>query len=140
MSGVVRSASITLTAAEREVLRALILDHLTGIDGIYIAITRGEWGVATRLGREYADDLMLMEALDWERQNGGDLVDLSLPTEQAVRAFRRIQAEARSLREEDARQTGEERGETVDLIARSSRLELTAERVLRELEAQSPSA
>lgn len=52
--------SITITAAQRDALYDQILDRLTGIGDIEMAIRTGNLEEAERLAREYADDLQLL--------------------------------------------------------------------------------
>jgi hypothetical protein len=52
--------SLTITAAQRDALYDQILDRLSGIGDIELAIQLENYDAAERLGREYSDDLRLL--------------------------------------------------------------------------------
>jgi hypothetical protein len=52
--------SITISAAQRDALYEQILDRLSGIGDIEVAIRAENFEDAERLGREYSDDLRLL--------------------------------------------------------------------------------
>jgi hypothetical protein len=52
--------SPTITAAQRDALYDQILDRLSGIGDIELAIQAESYEVAERLGREYSDELRLL--------------------------------------------------------------------------------
>ena len=58
--------SIKITAAQREALYVQVLDHLSGIGDLWLAIDAGEYEKADSLGHAFADDLrLLLEDLGW---------------------------------------------------------------------------
>jgi hypothetical protein len=52
--------STTITAAQRDALYDQILDRLSGIGDIEVAIQAEKYDAAERIGREYSDDLRLL--------------------------------------------------------------------------------
>ncbi len=52
--------SLTISAAQRDALYDQILDRLSGIGDIEIAIGAEQYDRAERIGREYSDDLRLL--------------------------------------------------------------------------------
>lgn len=52
--------SLTITAGQRDALYDQILDRLSGIGDIEVAIQAENYDDAERLGREYSDDLRLL--------------------------------------------------------------------------------
>jgi hypothetical protein len=105
--------SHTITAAQRDALYDQILDRLSGIGDIELAIQAESYDDAERIGREYSDDLRLL--LDDLGIGAGDgaPVELTAPSELLRRTLPRLRemavnytaslepewAEARQLRE-----------------------------------------
>jgi hypothetical protein len=52
--------SLTITAAQRDALYDQILDRLSGIGDIGIAIAAEDYDAAERIGRDYCEDLRLL--------------------------------------------------------------------------------
>lgn len=52
--------TVTITSAQRDALYDQILDRLSGIGDIELAIQLENYDAAERLGREYSDDLRLL--------------------------------------------------------------------------------
>jgi hypothetical protein len=82
--------SITITAAQRDALYDQVLDRLSGIGDIEVAIQAQDYGAAERLGREYADDLrLLLDGLGLG-DGSGEPVELETPAEVLRRALPRL--------------------------------------------------
>jgi hypothetical protein len=88
--------SITITAAQRDALYDQVLDRLSGIGDIEVAIQAENYDDAERLGREYSDDLRLL--LDDLGIGGGsgEPVELTAPPEVLRRVLLRLQELARN--------------------------------------------
>jgi hypothetical protein len=87
--------SVTITAAQRDALYDQILDRLSGIGDIEVAIQAENYDDAERLGREYSDDLRLLLD-DLGVGNGiGESVELTAPPEVLRRVLLRLQELAR---------------------------------------------
>lgn len=105
--------SHTITAAQRDALYDQILDRLSGIGDIELAIQAEDYGAAERIGREYSDDLRLLLDDLGVGAGDGEPVELTAPPELLRRALPRLReiamnhtaslepewAEARHLRE-----------------------------------------
>jgi hypothetical protein len=78
--------SLTITAAQRGALYDQLLDRLSGIGDIEIAIQAENYEDAERIGREYSDDLRLL--LDDLRFGEGEGEPVTLTTSEEV--LRRI--------------------------------------------------
>ncbi|HEX4730466.1 MAG TPA: hypothetical protein VH299_04320 [Solirubrobacterales bacterium] len=82
--------SLTITAAQRDALYDQILDRLSGIGDIELAIQLENYDAAERLGREYSDDLrLLLEDLGIGDGNG-EPVELSAPAAVLRRVLPRL--------------------------------------------------
>jgi hypothetical protein len=91
--------SIAITATQRDALYDEVLTHLSGIDGLWLAIEREDFVTADRLGREFADDLTLvLEDLGWGDESTDASHAVELTTEVGV--LRRVlpQLRARAAR------------------------------------------
>jgi hypothetical protein len=87
--------ALTITAGQRDALYDQILDRLSGIGDIEVAIQAQDYSAAERLGREYADDLrLLLDDLGLGEGNG-EPVELETPAE----VLRRILPRLRELAE-----------------------------------------
>jgi tRNA G37 N-methylase TrmD len=82
--------SATISPEQRDALYDQILDRLTGIGDIEIAIRAGNFDTANRLGREYSDDLRLLVDDLGFGDGGGEPVVLSTPPEVLRRALVRL--------------------------------------------------
>jgi hypothetical protein len=81
---------LTITADQRDALYDQILDRLSGIGDIEVAIESKNYNTAERLGREYSDDLrLLLDDLGLGDGNG-ESVELTTPTEVLRRILPRL--------------------------------------------------
>jgi hypothetical protein len=70
---------LTITAAQRDALYDQILDRLSGIGDIEVAIQAEKYEAAESLGREYSDDLqLLLDDLGFG-DGSGEAVELTAP-------------------------------------------------------------
>ena len=93
----------TITAAQQDALRDQVLDRLSGVGDIELAVRSGDYSTAKRVGREYSDDLLLLlNDLELGRKDGdGDdedqgkkPVSLTTPPEVLRRVLPRLQESA----------------------------------------------
>jgi len=78
--------SLTITAAQRDALRDLILDRILGIDDLRHVVTAGDYQAAERLAWEYSDALRLVsEDLGWGEGPPGS-IELKTPPDVLERA------------------------------------------------------
>lgn len=95
--------SIAITGDQRDALYDEVLTHLSGIDGLWLAIEREDFKMADRLGREFSDDLTLvLEDLGWGDQSANESEAVQLTAQSDV--LRRVlpQLRARAARQADA--------------------------------------
>jgi hypothetical protein len=91
-------ATIRISARHRDALYEQILDRLSGIGDVWRVVCAEDYDAATRLGREYSDDLrLLLDDLGWSEKATSE-VELSAPPDVLRRVFCRLQATAASQR------------------------------------------
>jgi hypothetical protein len=104
------TSTVTISPGQREAFYQLVLDHLSGVGDLQLAIEREDFAAAERLGTEFAEDLRLMEDLGW----GGELreAELTMPPDELAEVLRRLRSDARkgldeSVDEREAKQADE---------------------------------
>jgi hypothetical protein len=100
---------ITISATQRDAIYDDVLTHLSGIDGLWLAIEREDFATADRLGREFADDLTLvLDDLGWGAESSSsESIELTTQTDVLrrvlgqlrVRAARHVQTEEEAINE-----------------------------------------
>jgi hypothetical protein len=103
--------TVTINGVQREVFYELVLDHLSGIADLSLAVEKGDFATAERLGIEFGEDLRLMQDLGWDREPRKD-ADLTMPPEDLAEALTRLKADAEgglreSKHDRDSRQADE---------------------------------
>jgi hypothetical protein len=82
--------TVTITAAQRNALYDQVLNRLSGIGDIVLAIKLENYDLAERLGREYSDDLrLLLDGLGFGNGDG-QAVELTASPEVLRRVLPRI--------------------------------------------------
>jgi hypothetical protein len=99
------------TGVQREVFYELVLDHLSGLGDLALAVERGDFATAERLGIEFGEDLRLMQDLGWDSSPRKD-ADLTMPPEDLAELLTRLKADAEgglreSRHDRDSRQADE---------------------------------
>ena len=126
--------SLTITAAQRDLLYENILDHLSGLGDVELARRQGDSEAAGRLGMAFSDSLRLLsEDLGWSTTAPAHTIQLTSPPDVLQRAFSRLQATARDV-------FASEEAERSALCENASRAHLVVEacqQVLTELDAAS---
>jgi hypothetical protein len=79
-----------ITAAQRDALYDQILDRLSGIGDIEVAIQAERYDDAERIGREYSDDLRLLLDDLGVGEGNGEPVELTTPAEVLRRILPRL--------------------------------------------------
>jgi hypothetical protein len=105
----------TITADQRDALYDQILDRLSGIGDIEVAIQAGNYDDAERLGREYSDDLRLLFEDLGIGEGNGQPVELTAPPE----VLRRVLPRLRELAEGQTAGLEEQRSEVRELDERN---------------------
>ncbi len=71
----------------------MVLDHLSGIADLSLAVERGDFATAERLGIEFGEDLRLMEDLGWDSEPRKD-ADLTMAPEDLAEVLTRLKGDA----------------------------------------------
>ena len=122
--------SPTITAAQRDALYDQLLDRLSGIGDIEVAIQARDFENAEQIGREYSDDLRLLLDDLGIGDGNGEPVELTAPPELLRRALPRLRRTAvghTAALEREAAEVG-------DLKDRNSLIATACESVLSELD------
>ena len=122
--------SPTITAAQRDALYDQILDRLSGIGDIEMAIQAERHEDAERIGREYSDDLRLL--LDDLGIGEGDGGPLTLTTSPEV--LRRVLPRLRERARTHTSSLEHEMSEVVEIKDRNKLVAEACEAVLAELD------
>jgi hypothetical protein len=127
--------SIAITAAQRDALYDQLLDRLSGIGDIEVAIEAENYDDAERIGREYSDDLRLLLDDLGIGEGDGEPVELTTPPEVLRRILPRLRERATSYT------TGLERemSEVFELRDRNSLVAEACEAVLGALDSPASS-
>jgi len=120
----------TVTAQQRDALVDQILDRLSGIGDIELAIRSRNYEAAERIGREYSDDLRLLDDLGLG-DGHGEPVDLTAPPEVLCRALPRL----RELAERHTASLEPELAEVEEIKRRNRLVSEACEAVLANLSA-----
>jgi hypothetical protein len=81
---------ISISAEQRDALYDQLLDRLTGIGDIEIAVQAGKFEDAGRLGQEFSDDLQLLVNDLGFGEGDGEPIELTSPPEVLRRALPRL--------------------------------------------------
>jgi hypothetical protein len=87
----------TITSEQRDALYEQILDRLSGIGDVWLAVCSENYEVAGRLGREYSDDLRLvLDDLGWG-EGSAKGIELRTPPDVLRRVLSRLHDTALTL-------------------------------------------
>jgi hypothetical protein len=86
--------SIAISGEQRDLLYELVINRISGIDDVRLAINEGAWEDAQRLSQEFSDLLRLVsEDLGWGDMAEVATVELTTPADVLERAIRVIRRE-----------------------------------------------
>jgi hypothetical protein len=85
---------LTITRAQRDAIYEMAVNHLTGIGDVWISVDRREFATAKRLGRDFAEDLRLLEDLGWAETIDRETVALTVPPDELTRTLARLHKDA----------------------------------------------
>jgi hypothetical protein len=85
---------VTITRVQRDAIYELVIARLTGVGDVWLSIERREFADAKKMGREFAEDLRLLEDLGWAETIDRDTVSLTQPPEELTSALARLHTEA----------------------------------------------
>jgi hypothetical protein len=86
----------TITAEQRDALYELVIDDLSGLADVVIAIEQGRRDEAGRLAKRFGEDFRLLEDLGWARDDDREAVELTIWPEDLVEALGRLRDDARA--------------------------------------------
>jgi hypothetical protein len=85
---------VTITRAQRDAIYELVITRLTAIDDVWLAVKRREVADAKKMGREFAEDLRLLEDLGWTETIDRETASLTQPPEELTRTLARLHKDA----------------------------------------------
>jgi hypothetical protein len=85
---------LIIAREQRDAIYELVMDHLTGIGDVWTCVERREYATASRLGREFYEDLRLLEDLGWAETIDDETVALTLAPVELSRALARLHRDA----------------------------------------------
>jgi hypothetical protein len=89
---------LTITRAQRDAIYQVVIPHLTAIGDVWLCVRRREFADAKKMGREFAEELRLLEDLGWSETIDRDTVTLTVPPDELTRMLTRLHRRAaRSL-------------------------------------------
>jgi hypothetical protein len=86
--------AVTITRAQRDAIYEMVVTHLAGIGDVWICVDRREFAAAERLGRDFAEDLRLLEDLGWAETVDSETVALTVPSNELTRTLARLHKDA----------------------------------------------
>lgn len=85
---------LTITRAQRDAIYEAVVTHLSGIGDVWIVLEGGDFATAKRLGRDFAEDLLLLEGLGWTPSIDRETVPLTVPPGELTRTLTRLHKHA----------------------------------------------
>jgi hypothetical protein len=123
--------SLIITAEQRDALYDQILDRLSGIGDVWIAVCSNNYDAAEHLGRGYSDDLRLvLDDLGGFGDGSGEPVELTTPPDVLRRVFGRQRDQAIS----HSASTEQDRVEANEMEARNRLVVEACRQVLADLD------
>jgi hypothetical protein len=89
---------LNITRPQRDAIYEIVVDHLSAIGDVWLCMNQREFAEAKKIGREFAEDLRLLEDLGWSQTIDRDWVTLTVPPDELTRTLARLHRRAaRSL-------------------------------------------
>ena len=85
---------VTITRTQRDALYELVSTRLTAIGDVWLSMKRREFADAKKMGREFAEDLRLMEDLGWTETIDDETVTLAQPPQELTSTLARLHKDA----------------------------------------------
>lgn len=79
---------------QREALRGLLLQRLSGIEDPGLMVDRGDFAAAERLGNEFAADIRLLNDLGWDPCDGRETFAITIVDEEFLSTLWRLRVDA----------------------------------------------
>jgi hypothetical protein len=81
---------LTITRAQRDAIYEIVIPHLTAIGDVWLCVKRREFAETKRMGREFAEELRLLEDLGWSETIDRDTVTLTVSPDELARTVARL--------------------------------------------------
>jgi hypothetical protein len=85
---------LTINRAQRDAIYEMVVNHLSAIGDVWLCVERREFADAKRMGREFAEDLRLLENLGWAETIDRETVALTVPADELTRTLARLHKDA----------------------------------------------
>jgi hypothetical protein len=85
---------LIITRGQRDAIYEIVIDHLSAIGDVSLCVERREFADAKKMGREFAEDLRLLEDLGWSETIDRDTVTLTVPPDELTRTLARLHRRA----------------------------------------------
>jgi hypothetical protein len=85
---------VTISRPQRDAIYEMVVDHLSGIRDVWIHLERRDFATAKQVGREFAEDLRLLEDLGWAETTDRETVSLTVPPGELARTLARLHSDA----------------------------------------------
>jgi hypothetical protein len=85
---------VTISRAQRDAVYEMVINHLSGIGDVWLAVHRRDFADAKRLGRKFAEDLRLLDDLGWSETIDQETVTLTMPPGELTRTLARLHKDA----------------------------------------------
>jgi hypothetical protein len=119
-----------VTLEERDALHGQVLNHLSGIGDLWSAVQDEDFETAERLGREFADELRLIEDLGWDCAPAAEVIELTMPPDELHRMFTRLHSDIEDPQGDEERDGAETEDEVREFRSRAKRVTEVCERML----------
>jgi hypothetical protein len=86
--------ALTITGAQRDAIYQVALNHLGGIDVVWLSVRAGDFAAAERQWSEFAADLRLLGDLGWGETSDRETIVLSVPPVDLARTLARLHKDA----------------------------------------------
>jgi hypothetical protein len=100
---------LTLKPTARGILRRQVLDQLSGIGDIHLALADGQWATAQTLRRRYENCLRLLDDLGWREDDPADEFAITMDRLPLMRVLARLHEHASEEVERLTEETAEAR-------------------------------
>ena len=114
------STTITIGHEQRQTLHRMVRRHVSGIQDVDLMIKGGDFAAAERHGREFREDVLLLDALGWDPDDSRDTYTLTAPPDELIRMLTRLREDAEGGLNppEDERRAHEEYDELIEHFRR----------------------
>jgi len=87
---------ITITDSQRDAIYKQTINHLAGLNDVWMALDRNDYKDAAHLGPMFEADLRLLRDLGWSPHDDRERIELTMSYEDLERIMRRLRDEAKN--------------------------------------------